>query len=239
MLIFPAIDIRNGKCVRLRQGAYEEETIYSESPKSVAESFLDQGFRNLHLVDLDGARAGAVRNWRALQSVLAVKGARVQFGGGVRTRQDVKRLLSLGVSRVIVGSVAVKSPELISEWIDEFGSDRIAVAVDVKDGKVASGGWLKLESRSPQEVIQELMKRQARTVICTDITRDGMLAGPNTAMYNDLLSEFPEIQLIASGGVSSIEDIEGLAKTSIAGVIVGKALYEGKIRLEDLKRCTV
>lgn len=236
MLIFPAIDIFEGKCVRLRQGDYAAQTVYSGSPKEVAQSFLDAGLFRLHVVDLEGAKAGAVKNWRALESILSIHGVTVQVGGGVRKEEDVRRLLTIGVSRVIVGSVAVTSPSLVGEWLKTFGAERVAIALDIKEGQVAFGGWLKADGLSPHEFIDSMMKLGARTFICTDVERDGMLRGPNLPLYKQLTEAFPRLDFTASGGVSGVDDIRKLRHTKVRAVIVGKAIYEGRISLQELKQ---
>lgn len=235
MLILPALDIYAGKCVRLRQGSFAAQTVYSDSPEEVAKTFRDHGLSDLHLVDLEGAEAGRVQNWRTLESILSLTGIRAQVGGGIRRREEIERLLAMEAARVIVGSVAVKEPELVHEWIDEFGPERIVIALDLKDDKVAYGGWLKADLITPDEFISRMVQLGARTFICTDINRDGMMIGPNFTLYNRLLQSFPDRQLIASGGVSGIEDIQELAATNITGVVVGKAIYEGTVTLAQLR----
>jgi phosphoribosylformimino-5-aminoimidazole carboxamide ribotide isomerase len=234
MLIIPAIDIFEGKCVRLRQGDYDQKTVYATSPAEVAQQFADAGFSFLHVVDLEGAKEKKVVNWDSFQSILNIKGLQIEVGGGIRTTEDIKRLLDLGVQRVVVGSVAAKSPELVEYWIKQFGPDKVVVGMDVKDGSVVISGWLEDSSRTPVDFVLDLIRRGATTFICTDISRDGMLIGANIDFFADLRSAFPQISIIASGGITSTDDLRRLQPTHVSGVIVGKAIYEGKISLNEL-----
>ncbi|MCI0707569.1 MAG: 1-(5-phosphoribosyl)-5-[(5-phosphoribosylamino)methylideneamino]imidazole-4-carboxamide isomerase [Ignavibacteriae bacterium] len=235
MLIFPAIDIYQGKCVRLRQGHFDEQTVYSDSPSDVAKSFLDAGFSHLHVVDLDGAKKGQVTNWESLEKILALKGVKAQVGGGVRSKEDMDKLLELGAQRVVVGSIAVTLPALVKKWIQDIGSSRIAIALDIHGGKIAHSGWLAESEYSPNTFIYDMISAKASTFICTDIDRDGMMQGPNVELYTEIKSFFKNIQLFASGGISSVDDIHTLVEAGVTGIVVGKALYEGKIKLEDLR----
>jgi len=234
MLIIPAIDIFEGRCVRLRRGDYEDKTTYAMSPAGVAVQFAEAGFPSLHVVDLQGAKEKKIVNWSSLASILALSGVEVQVGGGVRTTDDLRRLIDLGAERVVVGSVAAKSPELVEYWIQQFGAQRIVVGMDVKDGSVAISGWLEDSRRSPTDFIFDLIRRGAVRFVCTDISRDGMLEGVNTEFFQNLKSAFPDITIIASGGISTLDDIRALKTLDLAGVIVGKALYEGRLSIEDL-----
>jgi phosphoribosylformimino-5-aminoimidazole carboxamide ribotide isomerase len=234
MLILPAIDIYDGRCVRLRQGDYDQKTVYSASPAEVAEQFVRAGFSTLHVVDLQGAKEQKIVNWDALVSILAIPGLEVQVGGGVRTGDDIHRLIDLGAQRIVVGSVAAKSPELVEYWIQQFGDQRITIGMDVKDGSVAISGWLEDSCRSPIIFILDLIQRGARRFVCTDISRDGMLGGVNMEFFINLKSAFPEITIIASGGISTLDDIHDLKNTNFSGIIVGKALYEGRLSMEEL-----
>ena len=236
MLIIPAIDIFEGKCVRLRQGDYKQQTIYAASPVEVAKQFADSGFRFLHVIDLQGAKDKKVINWDSITSILSVKGLQIEVGGGVRTTDDIHRLIEIGVNRVVIGSVAAKSPELIEYWIQHFGPDRIIVGMDVKDGSVAISGWLEDSRRTPMDFIFDLIRRGAKTFICTDISRDGMLGGANIEFFQNLKLAFPQVSIIASGGISTIEDIRSLNLVNISGVIIGKAIYEGKLSLNELAK---
>ncbi|HWP82904.1 MAG TPA: 1-(5-phosphoribosyl)-5-[(5-phosphoribosylamino)methylideneamino]imidazole-4-carboxamide isomerase [Bacteroidota bacterium] len=236
MLILPAIDIYEGKCVRLRQGQFDERTVYSDSPKAVAEEFVRQGLRHLHVVDLEGAKHGTIKNWDSISAILSIKGARVQIGGGVRTETDVKRLLDLGVWRIVVGSVAVQSPSVIEEWLKKFPAERIAIAVDVKETKLAYSGWTNKANLSPITFVNQMKTYGAKTFVCTDVSRDGMLIGANIGMCRSLLAQAGNIELIACGGVSSVENINALLEAKVSGVVVGKALYEGTISVKDLTK---
>ncbi len=236
MLIIPAIDIYDGKCVRLRQGDYEQKTVYAASPEEVAQQFADAGFRFLHVVDLQGAKEKKVINWDSITSILTVSGLQVEIGGGIRTTEDIQRLVDLGASRVVIGSVAAKSQELMEYWIQQFTADRIVVGMDVKNGSVAISGWLEDSQLEPMNFVLELARRGAKIFICTDISRDGMLGGVNIEFFQSLKSAFPHISIIASGGISSITDIQVLKKSDLAGVIVGKAIYEGRLSIEELAK---
>jgi len=234
MLIYPAIDIYDGKCVRLRQGDYAEQTVYSDSPADVARRFLDSGFDHLHIVDLQGAREGRPVNDQVIRSILALKGVHAQVGGGIRQSEDVQRLFEAGADRIVLGSVAVKFPQQVHRWLQEFPGDRWVVAVDVRDGAVAHSGWIEHEKIAPSAFIGEMARAGASCFLCTRIERDGMLEGPDIGFYSGLSGAFPKMRFIASGGVSRISDVQELKNAGCAGVIVGKALYEGRVKLEDL-----
>jgi len=236
MLIIPAIDIIDGKCVRLRQGDYKQKTVYDSLPAEVAHEYVRTGLSFLHVVDLQGAKEKKIVNWDSLASIIAVPGVQVEVGGGIRTTEDIKKLLEIGVFRVVIGSVAAKSPELAEYWLNQFGPEKIVVGIDVKNNSVAVSGWLEDSHRDPMEFVLDLTTRGATTFICTDISRDGMLGGVNVEFYRRLKSAFPELALIASGGISTMDDIRDLTKANLSGVIVGKALYENKLSLEELAR---
>jgi phosphoribosylformimino-5-aminoimidazole carboxamide ribotide isomerase len=234
MLIIPAIDIYDGKCVRLRQGDYEQKTVYAAAPAEVAHQFADAGFRFLHVVDLQGAKEKKVVNWDSIASILAVPGIQAEIGGGIRTTDDIQRLIDIGSSRVVIGSVAAKSPELVEYWIQQFTADRIVVGMDVKNGSVAISGWLEDTHLEPMHFVLDLVRRGVKIFICTDISRDGMLGGVNIEFFRNLQSAFPQLSIIASGGISTIGDIQVLKKSELTGVIVGKALYEGMLSIAEL-----
>jgi phosphoribosylformimino-5-aminoimidazole carboxamide ribotide isomerase len=236
MLIIPAIDIYDGKCVRLRQGDYEQKTVYAASPAEVAQQFADAGFNFLHVVDLQGAKEKKLVNMASIESITAVPGIKMEIGGGIRTTDDIQALVKIGVSRVVIGSIAAKSPELVEYWIQQFGAERIVVGMDVKEGSVAISGWLEDSRRKPMDFVLDLFRRGAKTFICTDISRDGMLGGVNVEFFQNLKSAFPQISIIASGGISTLEDICALEKVNFAGVIVGKAIYEGKLPIKELAK---
>jgi phosphoribosylformimino-5-aminoimidazole carboxamide ribotide isomerase len=236
MLIIPAIDIYDGKCVRLRQGDYTQKTVYSSSPAEVAQQFAAAGLRFLHVVDLQGAKEKKVMNWDSISSILAVPGIQVEIGGGIRTTDDIRQLIERGASRVVIGSVAAKSPELVQYWIQQFGADQIVAGMDVKDGSVAISGWLEDSRLEPTNFVLDLIRRGVTIFICTDISRDGMLGGANIEFFQNLQSTFPHISIIASGGISTLADIQSLQKSNLHGVIVGKAIYEGTLKIEDLAK---
>ncbi len=236
MLIYPAIDIYGGKCVRLRQGDFAAQKIYSDSPRDVARSYLENGLDFLHIVDLEGAQRGRIVNRESLDAILSLSGLRVQIGGGIRRREDVASLLQSGATRVVIGSLAVKSPHFVQEWIGEFQAERFVIAVDIRQGFVAHMGWLERANLTPSAFIATIARVGAIRFLCTDIDRDGMLAGPNLELYASLKCEFPTLHFIASGGVSGLADIQELEAAGCAGVVVGKALYEGHVKTEELAR---
>ncbi len=236
MLIIPAIDIFGGKCVRLRQGDYEQKTVYAASPEEAAQQFADAGFQRLHVVDLQGAKEKKIVNWDSIASILKVPGLKVEIGGGIRTTEDIQRLINIGISRVVIGSIAAKSPEIVEKWIKQFGNERIVIGMDVKNGSVAISGWLEDSHLEPTNFVHGLVKRGAKIFICTDISRDGMLGGVNLKFFQNLRSVFPQIIIIASGGISTLADIQVLKQAKLAGVIVGKAIYEGKLPIEELAK---
>lgn len=234
MRIIPAIDIIDGKCVRLSQGDYAQKKIYNENPLEIAKGFERAGLRYLHLVDLDGAKAGRVINWGVIETITRHTALEVDFGGGIKTDDEIERLFKAGIKQVNLGSIAVKNPALVQGWIDTYGPDRIILSADVKNENIAIGGWLEDSAISIFDFIRDYIKKGIRFITCTDISTDGMLQGPNTALYKKLLDTFPQIKLIASGGVGGVQDLNDLRKLNIDGVIVGKAIYEGRISLEAL-----
>ena len=236
MRIIPAIDVIDGKCVRLTQGDYAQKKIYNESPLHVAKTFEDSGLKYLHLVDLDGAKAGKVVNWKVVESICSQTSLTVDFGGGVKTDPEINRLFEYGAAQVNLGSIAVKNPDMVQGWIEKFGTAKIVLSADVKDEQIAIGGWLESSALAITDFISDYLKRGITYVTCTDISTDGMLQGPNTGLYSKLLKTFPTIKLIASGGVSGIDDLTALRQIKVDGVIVGKAIYEGRVRLEELVR---
>ena len=236
MLIIPAIDIIDGKCVRLRQGDYDQKTVYVASPVEVAKQFADAGFTFLHIVDLQGAKEKRIVNWDSIASIIAVPGLQVEVGGGIRTTDDIKKLIEIGVSRVVIGSVAAKSPELVEYWIKQFGAEKIVIGMDVKNNSVAISGWLEDSHRAPMGFVLDLARCGAKIFICTDISRDGMLGGVNIDFYQNLKSAFPDQSIIASGGISTLEDVQVLMKAELTGVIVGKAIYENRLPIEELAK---
>lgn len=234
--IIPAIDLIDGKCVRLSQGDYQQKTIYNEQPLEVAKAFSDHGIRRLHLVDLDGARAHHIVNQKVLEQIATKTDLIIDFGGGLKSAEDLKIAFESGASMVTGGSIAVRDPEEYNRWIEKYGGDKIILGADVKNEKISVGGWLETTEIDLIPFVSGYMKKGISKVICTDISKDGMLGGTAVDLYRKMLSAEPEMYLIASGGVSSVRDIELLAEARIPAVITGKALYEGKIKLQDLKK---
>jgi phosphoribosylformimino-5-aminoimidazole carboxamide ribotide isomerase len=234
MRIIPAIDIINGECVRLTEGDYSTRQAYGD-PVSAARRFAAAGARWLQVVDLEGAREGRVVNWSSLSAILGLDGIQVQFGGGVRSAEDASRIFDLGAQRIIVGSIAVASPQLFQEWIERFSAERFGVAVDVKGAVLVSHAWLTEEVTPLAEVITRVKNLGVRTMLCTDVTRDGTLTGPNIALYKRLVGEFPSLRWIAAGGVRSREDLLALKETKVDAVVVGKAFYDGTLTDADLR----
>jgi len=237
--IIPAIDLIDGKCVRLSQGDYNQKTVYNENPVEVAKMFADAGIRRLHLVDLDGAKAHHIVNHKVLERITSSTDLIVDFGGGLKTDDDLRIAFECGASMVTGGSIAVKNPEVFSAWITKFGGEKIILGADVKNEKIAVGGWLETTELDLMPFIINYMQQGISKVICTDISKDGMLQGPAIELYKKMLAEKPDMYLIASGGVSSIRDIELLHEAAIPAVITGKAIYEGKIKLAELTRLII
>lgn len=229
MIIFPAIDLRGGKCVRLVQGDFDKETVYSDDPKATALKWQSMGAKFLHVVDLDGARAGSPKNLDAIKKILDAVTIPIEVGGGIRTLDDMERLLTLGVRRVILGSVAVENPALVAAAVQRFG-DRVVVGIDARNGFVAVHGWEKSSSVKVGDLAKQIVAAGVKTIIYTDISKDGMLSGVNAAVFTELAQK-SGAQIVASGGVKSIEDIRALKATGVAGVIVGKAIYTGSLDL--------
>ena len=234
--IIPAIDMIEGKCVRLTQGDYATRKVYNEDPLEVAKAFEDAGIRRLHVVDLDGAKAGHIVNYRVLEKLAGHTSLVIDFGGGLKQTKDVEIAFDCGAQMVTGGSIAVKDPETFTAWIARFGSERIILGADAKDRRIAISGWEEATDAELLPFIQQYREQGIEKVICTDISRDGMLEGPAVDLYKEILEAVPEIYLIASGGVSSIADIEKLAEANVPAVIFGKALYEGRITLKELER---
>jgi phosphoribosylformimino-5-aminoimidazole carboxamide ribotide isomerase len=237
--IIPAIDLIDGKCVRLSQGDYDQKTVYNENPLEVAKMFTDAGIRRLHLVDLDGAKAHHIVNHKVLERITGSTDLIVDFGGGLKSDDDLRIAFECGASMITGGSIAVKDPAVFSSWITKFGVEKIILGADVKEEKIAVGGWLETTRLDLLPFIQNYMKQGIRKVICTDISKDGMLQGPAIGLYKKLLAAEPDMYLIASGGVSSINDVEQLHEARLPAVIIGKAIYEGKIKLKELTRLII
>ncbi|QEY22403.1 1-(5-phosphoribosyl)-5-[(5-phosphoribosylamino)methylideneamino]imidazole-4-carboxamide isomerase [Psychrobacillus sp. AK 1817] len=234
--VYPAIDMKGGKCVRLYQGDYDQETIYGDSPFEMAKKFANEGATWIHLVDLDGAKDGAKIHANEVIRIVNELPVKVQIGGGIRSKEDVSYYLDNGVSRVIIGSLAISQPELVAELIEEYGGDRIVIGLDAKDGMVATHGWLETSGKSAVEVGQYFASKGAKHVIFTDIATDGTLQGPNLKA-NKELAEATGLSIIVSGGISSLEDIGAVAElakiSSVSGVITGKALYNNRFTISD------
>ena len=236
MDIIPAIDIIDGKCVRLTQGDYSQKTIYNEDPLEVALQFQDAGLTRLHLVDLDGAKAGAVKNWKVLEKIAGKTALQIDFSGGISSANDVTICFNSGATWAAIGSVAVKDEQLLSGWLMTFGAEKFILGADVKNEKIVVRGWTETTPVSLFDLIENYKTKGVRWFFCTDVSKDGLLEGPATTLYKKLLNEHPSIDLIASGGVRSIDDIEELRQAGCKGVIIGKALYENRIALNDLNR---
>ncbi len=233
--VIPSIDIIGGRCVRLSQGDYSRKTSYDDSPLAMATRFLDSGIRTVHIVDLDGAIEGYPVNLNLLKGISALEGIDIEWGGGMKSREDVESVLEAGASRAICGTMAVRNPEVFSGLLEEFGPDRIVLGADVRGREVAVNGWTENTGVDLFDLIESFLP-SLWNVIVTEISRDGMLCGPDVELYDDILYEFPEISLSASGGISCVADIAAVEKTGVPKVIVGKALYEGKISLEEIAR---
>lgn len=236
MQIIPAIDIIDGKCVRLTQGDYSSVKVYNENPVEVARQFEDAGLTRLHLVDLDGAKAGAVKNWKVLERLAARAALAIDFGGGIKSAKDVDIVLNSGARWATVGSVAVRDETAFVEWLAQFGADRFLLGADVKNEKIAVAGWQEVTDLWVYDFIRKYVDHGVLQIFCTDVGRDGLLAGPAVALYKNIIAEFPSLELIASGGVSSMADVEQLADIGCAGAIIGKAIYENRVSLADLKK---
>ncbi len=230
MILYPAIDIRNGQCVRLRQGQFHDAEVYSHSPVKIAKLWESQGASHIHIVDLDGALAGRSMNEDVIRDIVSSVNIPVQTGGGIRTIKDIETKLSLGVSRVIIGTKAVENPQFVKEAIACFGPDRIVVGIDAKQGMVAIQGWEKVSNYKAVSLALEMKEYGVKTIVYTDITKDGMLLGPNIEHTEEIV-RITGLSVIASGGVASMKDLESVYQIPVAGVIIGKALYENRIDL--------
>lgn len=236
--LIPAIDIIEGKCVRLSQGDYDRKTIYNEDPLEVAKEFEDNGLKRLHLVDLDGAKAHHIVNWKVLERIANHTSLVIDFGGGLKKDKDLEIAFECGASIITGGSIAVKDPEVFESWIVRYGADRIILGADVKDRKIAVSGWLEDTNIELIPFLGDYINKGITQVISTDISKDGMLSGPSIPLYREMLEAFPQLFVIASGGVSCLADIEALEEAGVPAVIFGKAIYEGRITLKELSRFT-
>jgi phosphoribosylformimino-5-aminoimidazole carboxamide ribotide isomerase len=236
MQIIPAIDIIEGKCVRLTQGDYEQKKIYNENPLEVAKQFEDAGLQRLHLVDLDGAKAGAVKNWKVLESIAGKTSLIIDFGGGIKKEEDLQIVFDSGAALATIGSIAVRNEEEFVKWLRKFGADKFLLGADVKGEKIAVSGWLETTDIWIYDFIQKYIDHGLKQIFCTDVSKDGKLQGPSTDLYKNIVSQFPELYFIASGGVSNMKDLEDLQAIGCNAVIVGKAIYENKVQLNELKQ---
>ena len=235
MRIIPAIDIINGKCVRLSKGDYSTKIIYNENPLEVAKMFEDHGIEFLHLVDLDGAKASHIINYKVLETIASKTNLAIDFGGGLKSDEDLKIAFESGANQITGGSIAVKSPEIFKKWLVKYGSDKIILGADANNEKVAVSGWLEESDKELIPFIQNYEKEGVSYVICTDISKDGMLQGPSFDLYEKILSETANIKLIASGGISTFDELPRLAEMGCEGTIIGKAIYEHKISMKQLE----
>lgn len=236
MQIIPAIDIIEGKCVRLTQGDYSQKKIYNEHPLEVARQFEDAGLQRLHLVDLDGAKAGTIKNWKVLESISSATSLIIDFGGGIKTENDLKIVFNSGAVLATIGSLAVKDKKLFIEWLQHYGADKFLLGADVKGEKIAISGWQETSEVWIYDFIEDYLSYGIKQVFCTDVSKDGMLQGTATELYRNIILKFPSLFLIASGGVSSLDDLDKLHDAGCSGAIVGKAIYEGRIKLNELKK---
>lgn len=234
MEIIPAIDIIDGKCVRLTEGDYQQKKIYNENPLEVALQFESAGIKRLHLVDLDGAKAGKVTNWKVLETIANHTQLIIDFGGGIKTANDVSTVLNAGARYATVGSVAAKQKDLFIEWLHRFGVDKFLLGADVKNGYITINGWLNTTELPVQQFMENYMQLGVQQIFCTDVSKDGRLEGPSLELYQSLLNALPHLHLIASGGISSVDDLLQLQQIGCSGAIVGKAIYENKISLNQL-----
>ena len=232
--LIPAIDIIDGKCVRLTKGDYDEKTVYGESPADMAELFESSGFKRLHVVDLDGAKSKHVVNLGVLKEITRRTNLEVDFGGGVKTEDDVCKVFDAGASMVTVGSVAVTHKELFAGWLDKFGADRIILGADTRNGRISINGWRDDTCEDILAFLEYYVNKGVKNVLCTDISRDGMLQGPAFELYARIVKAFPQVNLIASGGVANLDDIVRLDRVGVSSVVFGKAIYEGRVDVRTM-----
>jgi len=238
MHIIPAIDIIDGKCVRLTQGDYERKKVYNEDPLEVAKAFEDHGIQRLHVVDLDGAKAKHIINYKALERIATHTNLWIDFGGGLKSDADVRIAFESGARQITGGTIAVKNPDVFQSWLDNYGSEKIILGADVKNGSIAVSGWQEESGLKLHDFLNDYQEKGVRYTICTDVAKDGLLQGPSTDLYKEILETFPDLQLIASGGVTTLNDLEQLRNIGCFGAIVGKAIYEGNIQLHELQQFT-
>ncbi len=235
--IIPAIDLIDGKCVRLTKGDYSQKKQYDASPIDMALRYQDIGIHRLHLVDLDGAKSSSPRNLHVLEEIATRTSLDIEWGGGIKNDEALRDAFNAGAHHLIIGSVAVSRPELFARWLDQYGGDRLILGADVNDGRVAINGWMDQSEQTIEALIDRFRPNGLREVICTDIAKDGMLQGPSFDLYARLQAAYPELDIIVSGGISAMDDIYRLNEMNLRHVIVGKAIYEGRISLEEIRRC--
>ena len=234
--IIPAIDIIEGRCVRLSQGDYDRRKVYDESPVDMAKRYADCGVKRIHVVDLDGAKSSAPKNLKTLERMVVGSGVEIEWGGGIKSEESLRALFDYGATYAIVGSVAAQQPMLFAEWLAKFGGDRMVLGADVRNGKVSVNGWQEDLAVTIEELIDGFLPMGLSQVICTDITKDGMLQGPSDELYVELQSRYPSVDFTVSGGIGSMADIERLNEKNLRKVIVGKAIYENRITLKDIEQ---
>jgi len=232
--LIPAIDIIDGQCVRLTKGDYDQKTVYRDSPAEVAKEFEQKGFKRLHVVDLDGAKSKHIVNDEVLRRITTETNLTVDFGGGIKTNEDIEKAFCAGAAMVTVGSIAVTQPELFMGWLEKYGADRMILGADVRNGKISINGWKEDSAEDLLPFLRKYIDAGVKTVLCTEISKDGTLQGPAIELYKEVMTAYPTLHLIASGGVSSIDDIKALDRAGIPAVVFGKAIYEGKINLNEL-----
>ena len=235
MEIIPAIDIIEGKCVRLTQGDYAQKKVYNENPLEVALQFEEAGLKRLHLVDLDGAKAGMVRNWKVLETIAGKTRLVIDFGGGIKSQKDCEIIFNSGAALATIGSMAVKHPQEFEKWLLQYGAEKFLLGADVKEEQIAVSGWTETTSINVFDFIKQYEEKGVRQLFCTDVSKDGLLAGPSLELYKKIIAQFPSLHFIASGGVSSQHDLEQLQQIGCQGAIIGKAIYENRITLKDLQ----
>lgn len=233
--LIPAIDLINGQCVRLTKGDYAQKKVYNDNPAEVARKFEELGFKRLHVVDLDGAKSKHIINDKVLKDITDSTELKVDFGGGIKTEDDIEKAFAAGASLVTVGSIAVTNPTLFLEWLDKYGADRLILGADVRNGKISINGWKEDSTQDLLPFLKQYVDKGVKNVLCTEISKDGTLQGPAIELYKKIMAEYPHIHLIASGGVSCNKDIEDLNKAGIPAVVFGKAFYEGKIDISRLE----
>lgn len=235
MTIIPAIDIIEGNCVRLEQGDYKKITVYNKNPLDVARQFEDAGLKRLHLVDLDGAKAGSVKNWKVLETLTSKTNLVIDFGGGIKNEKDVQIIFDSGAALATIGSIAVENEEEFTKWLEKFGAEKFFLGADVKNEKIAIHGWQKSTDIEIYDFIKKYIGKKVQQIFCTDVNKDGKLQGPSLDLYKSILERFPGLYFVASGGISSVKDLGDLKQIGCSAAIVGKAIYENKISLKELE----